>query len=189
MDGVDLDLGAGECIAVLGPNGAGKTTLLRMLATLLRPESGTLEVCGHAVPRESAAVRANIGYLGHDPQVYLDLTCAQNLEFFSDLHGAPRDAIPERLDHVGLLLRSHDRVRDLSRGMVQRLGIARMLVSRPRLLLLDEPHSSLDAQGQDLLDLIIAERAGRGVVLITHDAARATVVADRIVRLSAGKLA
>jgi heme exporter protein A len=182
-------VGAGECVAVLGANGAGKTTLLRMLATLLRPEAGTLDICGHAVPAGSSQVRALLGYLGHDPQVYLDLTCSQNLEFFSDLHGAPRGANPELLDRVGLLLRSNDRVRDLSRGMIQRLGIARMLLSDPRVLLLDEPHSGLDAQGQALLDAIITDRRDRGVVLITHDVARANALADRSVLLNAGRLA
>lgn len=160
-----------------------------MLATLLRPEAGTLEVCGHIVPTDVAKVRSLLGYLGHDPQVYLDLTCAQNLEFFSDLHGAPRNANPELLDRVGLLLRSNDRVRDLSRGMIQRLGVARMLLSSPRVLLLDEPHSGLDAQGQALLDTIITDRRARAVVLITHDIERANALADRSVFLDAGRLA
>jgi heme exporter protein A len=189
VDGVDLDLAAGQCVAILGANGAGKTTLLRMFATLIRPLAGTLEICGHDVTQEAAKARAKIGYLGHDPQVYLDLTCSQNMEFFGDLHGAPRQSGAELLERVGLLLRSNDRVRDLSRGMVQRLGIARMLLSEPELLLLDEPHAGLDAQGQALLDAIISERRGRGVVLITHDADRAATLADQVVRLEAGRLA
>lgn len=189
MDGVDLDLSAGECLAVVGANGAGKTTLLRMLATLVRPDAGTIAICGHELPGAATAVRSTIGYLGHDPGVYLDLTPWQNLEFFSDLQGADRARVPDLLDEVGLLVRAHDPVRTLSRGMIQRLGLARLLVSDPRLLLLDEPHSSLDAQGQDLLDGRVTGRGGRGVVLVTHDRARAGALADRVLTLDHGAAA
>ena len=172
----------------MGPNGAGKTTLLRMLATLHRPTQGTLSVMGHALPDHAQLVRPHLGYLGHDPLVYLDLTALQNLELFADLYGVPdpRDRIEELLDHVGLLARGFEPVRTFSRGMAQRLGIARLLLHRPSLLLLDEPTSGLDAAGAGLLDRVVAD--GASVVLVTHDVERAVRVADRVMVLRAGRV-
>ena len=172
----------------MGPNGAGKTTLLRMLATLQRPTKGTLSVMGHELPDNAQLVRPRLGYLGHDPLVYLDLTALQNLEFFAGLYGitAPRERIEELLDHVGLLARAFEPVRTFSRGMAQRLGIARLLLHRPSLLLLDEPTSGLDASGAALLDRVVED--GVSVVLVTHDVERAVQVADRVMVLRAGRL-
>ncbi len=188
MDGVDIDLASGETLAIVGPNGAGKTTLLRMLATLHRPTAGTLCVMGHDLPDEAHAVRPHLGYLGHDPLVYLDLTALQNLELFADLYGVPdpRDRIEELLDLVGLLARAFEPVRAFSRGMAQRLGIARLLLHRPSLLLLDEPTSGLDAPGATLLDGVVAD--GASVVLVTHDVERAVRIADRVMVLRAGRV-
>ncbi|MGD9696461.1 MAG: heme ABC exporter ATP-binding protein CcmA [Thermoleophilia bacterium] len=188
--GVDIELREGEILAVLGPNGAGKSTLLRMLATLLRTEEGTLEVCGDALPEGATAARAQIGYLGHDPLVYLDLTARQNLELYADLYGLDdvRVRVDDALDRVGLLARSFDHVRTFSRGMAQRLGLARALLHEPRLLLLDEPHAGLDAAGAHLLDQVLAQRPqGRGVVLVTHDVDRGVALADRVLVLRAGR--
>ena len=181
-------MNAGETLAIVGPNGAGKTTLLRMLATLHRPTQGTLSVMGHALPDNAQLVRPHLGYLGHDPLVYLDLTALQNLELFADLYGVPdpRDRIEELLDHVGLLARGFEPVRTFSRGMAQRLGIARLLLHRPSLLLLDEPTSGLDAAGAGLLDRVVAD--GASVVLVTHDVERAVRVADRVMVLRAGRV-
>lgn len=187
---VDVDLAAGECLALLGPNGAGKSTLLRMLATLLRPEAGQLEVCGAPLPAEAGAVRARIGYLGHDPLVYLDLTPRQNLELYADLYGLsdPAARITEALDRVGLLARSFDPVRTFSRGMAQRLGLARVLLHGPRLLLLDEPHAGLDAAGTRLLDGLLADLGpDRGAVIVTHEVERGVAVAGRVLVLRAGR--
>ncbi|HSI31116.1 MAG TPA: heme ABC exporter ATP-binding protein CcmA [Miltoncostaeaceae bacterium] len=190
VDRVDVDLAAGECLAVLGPNGAGKSTLLRMLATLLRPDSGTLAVCGHALPEEAGRARAEIGYLGHDPLVYLDLTARQNLELYADLYGL-RDArrrVDDALDRVGLLARSFDLVRTFSRGMAQRLGLARVLLHEPRLLLLDEPYAGLDAAGAHLLDAVLADAVrDRGVVMVTHEVERGVALAGRLLVLRAGR--
>jgi len=179
----------GEVVALAGPNGAGKTTLLRMLATLLRPDAGELTVMGEALPDRARSVRERIGYLGHDPGVYLDLTPWQNLELFGDLHGVRRDRgrAEDLLDRVGLLHRAHDVVRTFSRGMTQRLGIARMLQHDPSLLLLDEPYAGLDARGATLLDAVLAE--GRPAVIVTHDLERAVTGADRMVVLRAGRVA
>lgn len=178
----------GETLAIVGPNGAGKTTLLRMLATLNRPSRGTLAIMGHPVPDKAQRVRPHLGYLGHDPLVYLDLTALQNLELFADLYGiadAPA-RIEDVLDQVGLLPRAFEPVRTFSRGMAQRLGIARVLLHRPSLLLLDEPTSGLDASGSALMDRVIAE--GTSVVVVTHDVERAVQVADRVMVLRAGTL-
>ncbi len=190
VDGVDVGLAAGECLAVLGPNGAGKSTLLRMLATLLRPDAGELAVCGHALPDDAGRARAQIGYLGHDPLVYLDLTARQNLELYADLYGLPeaRRRVNDGLARVGLLARSFDPVRTFSRGMAQRLGLARVLLHEPRLLLLDEPYAGLDAAGAHLLDAVLADAAaGRGVVIVTHEVERGVALAGRLLVLRAGR--
>ncbi len=179
----------GAALAVLGPNGAGKTTLLRMMATLLRPDEGELRVAGHDCPEHAGRARGLIGYLAHEPLVYLDLTAWQNLELFADLYGASRARIGDVLDRVGLLARAHDRPRAFSRGMVQRLGLARLLLTEPRLLLLDEPYGGLDARAAQLLDgLLGQERGARSVVLVTHDVERGVALADRVMVLRAGRV-
>ncbi len=192
VDGVDLALAPGERVALAGANGAGKSTLLRLVATLLRAQSGTLEVLGEEIADGARAARAGIGYLAHDPLVYLDLTARQNLELYGDLYGIDdRDArIDDLLDHVGLLGRSEDTVRTFSRGMAQRLALARMLLHRPRLLLLDEPHASLDARGAALLDgeLEAARADGRAAIIVTHEVERVARVADRLVVMRAGRV-
>jgi heme exporter protein A len=188
LDGVDVDLAAGERLAIVGPNGAGKTTLLRMLATLHRPDAGTLTVLGEPLPERAAEARARLGYLGHDPLVYLDLTPLQNLELFAALYGVrdPNRRIESLLDQVGLLTRAFEPVRTFSRGMAQRLGLARLMLHEPELLLLDEPHAGLDAPGTALLDGLLAP--GSSAVLVTHDVARAVEIADRVVVLRAGRV-
>lgn len=191
VDRVDVALEAGECLAVLGPNGAGKSTLLRMIATLMRSEEGTLSVCGEALPAGAARARAQLGYLGHDPLVYLDLTARQNLELYADLYGLSdvRERIDAGLDRVGLLARSFDPVRTFSRGMAQRLGLARALLHEPRLLLLDEPYAGLDAAGARLLDGVLGDLgATRGAVMVTHEVERGVALAGRVLVLRAGRV-
>jgi heme exporter protein A len=143
---------------------------------------------GHTLPNQAQQVRPHLGYLGHDPLVYLDLTALQNLELFAELYGIAdaRARVEEMLDHVGLLPRAFEPVRTFSRGMAQRLGIARLLLHRPSLLLLDEPNSGLDASGSALMDQVIAE--GSSVVVVTHDVERAVQIADRVMVLRAGTL-
>ncbi len=192
LDGVDLRLDEGERLAVLGPNGAGKTTLLRMLATLLRPERGELTIAGERLPQGARRARGLIGYVGHDPLVYLDLTALQNLELYADLYGLarPRERILAMLEEVGLLARAYDSVRTFSRGMAQRLGLARALLHGPSLLLLDEPYAGLDALGAALLDRVLADReGGRSAVMVTHEVERAVALADRVVVVRAGRIA
>ncbi len=188
--GVDVDLAAGESLVVLGPNGAGKSTLLRMAATLLRPDAGELEVCGHRCPDDAARARPRVGLLSHEPQVYLDLSAQQNLEFFARMHGlpGPRDLALDGLERVDLLSRAHDSVRTFSRGMAQRLGLARVLMHDPDLLLLDEPHAGLDAPGAALLDAALAQRrTGRAVLLVTHDVEHGLRLADRVMVMRRGR--
>jgi heme exporter protein A len=192
VDRVDLDLAAGERIALAGANGAGKSTLLRILATLQRPQAGSLVLMGEPLPESVRSARGAIGYLAHDPLVYLDLSARQNLELYGDLYGVPdlADRIPDLLDHVGLLARAEDTVRTFSRGMAQRLALARMMLHRPRLLLLDEPHASLDARGGALLDeeLVAATTDGRAAIIVTHEVERVARVADRLVVMRAGRV-
>lgn len=192
VDGVDLSLEEGERLAIVGPNGAGKTTLLRMVASLLRPDGGSLTIAGHAIPDHAARVRGQMGYLGHQPLLYLDLTAWQNLEFFAALYGVtkPKPRIEEMLDRVDLLPRAFDPVRTFSRGMAQRLGVARMLLHDPRILILDEPHAGLDAPGAALIDGLLDEARGRRtVVMVTHDVGRALTGADRVIAMRRGVVA
>jgi heme exporter protein A len=190
VDRVGLAVAGGECLAVLGPNGAGKSTLLRMIATLLRPEGGEVAVCGHPLPARANRARAEIGYLGHDPMVYLDLTARQNLELYADLFGLDdaRDRVDRGLDRVGLLARSFDPVRTFSRGMAQRLGLARALLHEPRVLLLDEPYSGLDAAGARLLDAVLGDLgADRAAIIVTHEVERGVALADSVLVMRAGR--
>jgi heme exporter protein A len=171
LRGVDLDVGAGAVAVVTGPNGSGKTTLLRLCAGLALPSEGELEV---GVPR------AAIGYLGHEPLVYRELTALENLELYGRLY-----RVPERRERIGMLLERfglwdvrHDRVVSYSRGMTQRLALCRVLLHDPQLLVLDEPHTALDAAGADLLDAQLAELKGeRTLLLSTHDPARVESIA------------
>lgn len=175
---------------MIGPNGAGKTTLVRVLATLLRPDNGSLKVAGARCPQDARKARAHVGYLGHDPLIYPDLTARENLEFFASMYGL-RDAsarIDGLLDRVGLLARSLEPVRGYSRGMAQRLGIARMLLHSPRLLLLDEPYSGLDVEGARILDEELAPGIGRALVAVTHEVDRAYGLADRIIVMRSGRI-
>jgi len=195
VDGVDIALRDGDRLAVVGPNGAGKSTLLRILATLLTPDSGTLSVGGFDIPAKAKHARGIVGYLGHAPLLYLDLTAWQNLELFADLHGVPdaKRRIEHLLDEVGLLTRAFDTVRTFSRGMAQRLGLARVLLHEPRLLLLDEPHVGLDAPGAVLLDRVLDvahdTHDTRALVMVTHDLDRALAHADRVMVMRAGRIA
>jgi heme exporter protein A len=189
LRGVSLELAAGETLAVLGPNGAGKTTLLRILAGLLRPTSGDARVLGCDLPKETWKLRGRIGWLGHEPLLYRDLSARENLEFAARLHGIdPERAagrIEELLGVVGLGRRGGDPVRDYSRGMVQRAAICRAVLHEPDLLLLDEPLSHLDVESRERVGELIGRGNGRTRVLVTHDPAAAEAEADRVLRLDA----
>src|SRR5258705_7400520 len=161
LAGVTLALPAGATLVVFGPNGAGKSTLLRILATLLRPHARTARVLGHALPDEGWAVRGQVGLLGHEPLLYRDLTARENLRFHARLHGVRAERVEELLDRVGLALRADDKVYTYSRGMVQRLAVARAVLHDPAVLLLDEPRASLDPAGAELVEPLIGAGGGR----------------------------
>ena len=192
LKGADLHVGRGEAVAILGRNGSGKTTLLRIVATLLRPSRGAGTVFGFDLARDPDAVRSRIGLLGHTNAVYPDLTAAENLGFTLRMLGRSVDpsAIDATLVAVGLGPQANTRTRGFSAGMQRRLALARLRVLRPQLLLLDEPYSSLDPEGTELITALIEDtrRAGGAAILITHDIARAHKVADRVVTLDEGRI-
>jgi len=187
LDRVDLALAAGKSLVVLGPNGAGKTTLLRTLATLLRPSAGEVRVLGCRLPDEAWRARGRIGFLGHEPLLYRDLSGRENLRFHARLHGmkdaAAEERIAELLAAVGMERRADGRVAELSAGMRQRLAICRCILHDPELLLLDEPDSSLDVDGRRLAGELIGPGDGRTRVLVSHDPERALPNADRALLL------
>jgi heme exporter protein A len=182
---VTLALEEGETLAVFGANGAGKTTLLRILATLLRPHHGTARVLGHDVRKEGWAVRGKLGFLGHEPLLYRDLTARENLRFHARLHDVPLGRIDELLDAVGMRARADDPVHTFSRGMVQRTAVCRALLHDPELLLLDEPLAGLDPGGVGLVAPLLS---GGTRVVITHDV-EALADADLVLGLRAGRVA
>jgi ABC-type multidrug transport system ATPase subunit len=165
LAGVDLDLEPGGFLLVTGPNGSGKTTLLRLLAGLLAPTAGTLEI---------GAGRAQIGFLGHEALVYRELTALENLDLYGRLY-----RVPERRERTGMLLERFGLwearakpVSELSRGMLQRLALCRTLLHDPELLLLDEPFSALDSDGVELLDAELAGHGRKTVVVASHQPER-----------------
>jgi heme ABC exporter ATP-binding subunit CcmA len=193
LDGVDLDVAAGEAVALLGPNCAGKTTLLKIFATLLRPSRGTATVAGHDGAREPEAVRPLIGVVAHGVQLYEDLTARENLKFWATLAGLPADAdtLAQALAEVELERHGNARVRTFSAGMKRRLALARVGLARPRVLLLDEPFAALDARGRKRLEARLESfKAGGGALLMaTHSFGRELGAADRIVILAGGRVA
>jgi len=193
LDGVGFELGAGESLVVLGPNGAGKTTLLRVLATLLRPSGGEVAVLGCSLPNEAWKLRGRIGYLGHEPLLYRDLSGRENLRFQARLHGIGRAEAEARIEEllraVSMERRADERVAELSAGMRQRLSICRCVLHQPELLLLDEPDSNLDVEGRELARELIGPGAERTRVVVTHDSDRHLPEADQVLRLGIGETA
>lgn len=172
VDGIDFALETGDCLALFGPNGAGKTTLLRMLAGLLKPTSGTARIGGVTLPG-GAAVRAAVGIISHEHMLYDALTARENVEFTARLYGVrdPRDAALRALERMRMLDRADTLVRALSRGLKQRVSIARAMVHGPQVVLLDEPFTGLDAAGAAALTAMLCElkRDGAALILVTHN--------------------
>jgi heme ABC exporter ATP-binding subunit CcmA len=192
LRGLTFAVPSGARVALLGPNGAGKTTLLRILATLAKPSAGEAFVAGFDVRHDADEVRRRVGYVGHQPHLYEDLTARENLEFFGRMYGVPggRARGDELLERFGLGAKAGERVRSLSRGQVQRLALARGILHEPALLLLDEPDTGLDEDALALLATIVGERAAAGVttLLTTHQIARGLTLADTALVLVGGRL-
>ncbi len=192
LRGLDLDIQRGESVALLGSNGSGKSTFMRLVSALSKPSAGTITVGGWELPREAAAVRAQIGMVAHKPLLYENLTALENLRFFARLYHVPNaDArIDELLERVGLARRAHDLVRTFSRGMLQRLAIARALLHDPEVLLFDEPHTGLDQDAAAMLDAVVTEQhaSGRTVLMATHELERAARLSSRIIILARGAI-
>lgn len=189
---VSFSIQTGTTTALLGANGAGKTTLLRMLATLAKPTSGRLVVNGLDVRHDAAAIRRQIGFVAHQPHVYEDLTLVENLVYFAQLYGISdsRARALSLLEWVGLRKRAGDRANSLSRGQTQRLAIARGIIHEPSLLLMDEPDTGLDEEGQALLETLVREREAsrRTTVLTTHQLERGLLLCSRAMVLVKGRL-
>ena len=188
LAGVDLRVEAGGSVAVLGPNGSGKSTLLRILAGLLRPSGGAITVLGCELPKETHRLRGRVGYLGHEPLLYRDLSPRENLQLAAALHGIAPEAAGPRidvlLDSVGMSARADDRVAELSAGMKQRIDICRAVLHRPELLLLDEPDAHLDPEARRRLAPLLAAGEGRTRVLVSHERGLATEQSDFVLELA-----
>jgi heme exporter protein A len=187
LAGVSARVEAGQTLAVLGGNGAGKTTLLRVLAGLLRPHGGAVRVLDADLPEERWKLPGRVGYLGHDPLLYRDLTGRENLRYHARLHGVAETRVGTVLGQVGMERRADDPIRELSRGMVQRIAVARAVLHEPPLLLLDEPRANLDPAAAELLEPLIGRPSGRTRVLVSHDVPGALAEADVVLRLRRGR--
>jgi heme exporter protein A len=183
---VTLSLEAGQTLAVLGPNGAGKTTLLRVLATLLRPHGGELEVLGRQLPADGWAVRGRLGLLAHEPMLYRELSARENLRLHATLHGVGHERVEELLAAVVLERRGDEPLRTLSRGLVQRAAVCRTLLHDPELLLLDEPYANLDPAAREIVEPLIGASSGKTRVIVSHDPQAAVAEADLVLGLVRG---
>jgi heme exporter protein A len=184
---VSLVLPRGETLVVLGPNGAGKTTLLRVLASLLRPSGGRAAVLGCELPREAWRLRGRLGYLGHEPLLYRDLTVEENLRFHARLHGldvSGSQRIAQLLGLVRMERRSDELVRNLSAGMAQRVAVCRAVLHEPELLLLDEPLAHLDPRAAALVEPLIGRGGHSTRVVVTHDPERGLEQGERALALT-----
>ncbi|MGK2962346.1 MAG: heme ABC exporter ATP-binding protein CcmA [Gemmatimonadaceae bacterium] len=190
LRGVTFGVERGETVALMGPNGSGKSTVLRILATLIRPNAGSAGVAGLDVGRDAQEVRARVGYLAHTPGLYDDLTARENLEFAADMLGLPYSSVESTLERAGLGDVALARVRGFSAGMQRRLALARLMMRRPDVLLLDEPYANLDEAGVDLMNSVISDvvASGGAALLALHELAPARSILDRTLTLADGRV-
>ncbi|MDA3936448.1 MAG: ABC transporter ATP-binding protein [Actinomycetota bacterium] len=191
LNKVSFDLPDGAFLSVFGPNGAGKTTLIKVLTTVTVPSKGTARVCGLDVVEDAVELREKIGLISHNPLLYPDLSAEENLQFFAEMYGVSdvSDRVRELLVSVELDHRRMDLVRTFSRGMLQRLSIARALLHRPDMLFLDEPYSGLDPHAMDILDGLIAQvRHDHTFVMISHDLDKGLELCSHALILAKGKV-
>ena len=188
---VSVQIGSGESIALFGANGAGKSTLLRILATLARPSRGTVEAFGEDSWKHRESVRQRIGVVGHQPYVYPELTCAENLRFYARMFELDaNEVVPVALDAVGLASRRDSAASTLSRGLLQRLNLARAVLHKPAVLILDEPDTGLDRAGREVLSEIVARQIARdgAVIFTTHSFEFGLGLATRAISLQEGSV-
>ena len=192
LKAVDLRLEWGRTLALFGHNGAGKSTLLRTLSTLVRPDEGTVRVAGFDRDKQASKVRMSVGYVGHQPLLYDDLSAVENLRFYARLYRVPDapDRVRDVLSDVGAEGWAERRVRTLSNGMQKRVAIARALLHRPSVLLLDEPETGLDESGLELLEKVVTgvREGGASVVMTPHDTERGLALSDRVAVLAGGRM-
>ncbi len=191
LRGVSMSVAPGEVVGVEGHNGSGKSTLLRILSTAIKPTGGEARVFGAHVVKEATTVRGQIAFLTHYPGLYDDLTAEENLQFACRMLGAEFTRIPTLLERVGLAREAKDTVRTFSAGMQRRLSLARLLLQRPRLLLLDEPYNNFDPAGIALVNDVVREVRAEGgsAMIVLHDRHSAGDILDRLVRLKQGVVA
>ena len=193
VDGIDFELKHGEFLTLFGPNGAGKTTLIKILSGLTQPTSGTAKVAGYDVSEGRPEMRKEIGVISHATALYADLTPLENMMFFARMHGLdqPEDRALKVIDEVGLSLRRNDRVRTFSRGMLQRLSIARAILHDPKILFLDEPFTGLDLHASDILKehLQKLHDRRRTIIMTTHDISCGLEMCDKVALQVQGKFA
>lgn len=197
LNNLSFTLPKGAFLSIFGPNGAGKTTLLRILATLVRPSSGNAQVLGYDLKKNPHAIRAHIGLISHQSMLYPDLSAEENLLITARLYGvsAPKERVTELLATVELTARRHDVVRTFSRGMVQRLAIARTLIHDPALIFLDEPYSGLDPHAVEIFDALLARIKDTtesttpcSFCMVSHDLNKGLSLATHLLILERGKM-
>ena len=186
-----MDVAPGEVVGVMGHNGCGKSTLLRVMSTVLRPTAGDGWIYGCHLLRDPIGVRANVGFLAHSPGLYDDLSARENLRFATAMLGIDEGLIAPTLERVGLWRERDERVRGYSAGMLRRLALGRLLLGRPRLLLLDEPYNNFDREGIALVNDVITETRERGgsALVVLHDRRQGDGVLDRLVEMARGVIA
>lgn len=191
LDKVSLDLPRGAFLSIFGPNGAGKSTFLKILSTLTPPSKGKAKVLGYDVVADAVELREHIGFISHNPLLYPDLSAAENLEFFAEIYNLDnaKDRVRDMLVAVELDHRRYDLVRTFSRGMTQRLSIARALLHAPEVIFLDEPYSGLDPHAMDILDGLVAKiRDQHTFVMVSHDLTKGLELCSHALILAKGKV-
>ncbi len=191
LNKISFELEKGGFLSLFGPNGAGKTTLIKIIATLIAPTSGEIRVAGMDPTKNSAVIRAKLGLISHSPLLYLDLSAEENLQFYGTMYSVPNlnERIDELLDQVELGHRRYDLVRTYSKGMTQRLAIARALLHKPSILFLDEPHSGLDPHAVDIFESLLDNiRAEHTFIMITHNIERGLALCSKAMILYNGQI-